>query len=55
MAEEKLRFAAVVTLAVGASGISIMGVGAAFWALLAGLVTLAIERDVAHFKAKTGG
>ncbi len=51
MADDRLRFAAVVTLAVGASGFSIGGVGAAFWALLAGLAALAIERGVAHIRA----
>lgn len=54
MADEKLRFAAVITFAVGASGLSILGVGAAFWALVAGLITLAIERDVAQLKASRG-
>ncbi len=52
MADERQRFAAVMTFAVGASGLSILGVGAAFWALVAGLVTLAIERDVAQVKAR---
>ncbi len=50
MGDEKQRFAAVVTLTVGASGLSIFGIGAAFWALLAGLFTLAIARAVAQFK-----
>lgn len=54
MADEKQRFAAVITFAVGASGLSILGVGAAFWALLAGLLTLAIERNVAHLRARAG-
>jgi benzoate membrane transport protein len=52
MGDDKQRFAAVVTFAVGASGLSILGIGAAFWALLAGLATLAIERNVAHLKAR---
>jgi benzoate membrane transport protein len=55
MSDEKQRFAAVVTFAVGASGLSIFGVGAAFWALVAGLVTLAIERDVAQVMGKGRG
>lgn len=54
MADERQRFAAVITFAVGASGLSILGVGAAFWALMAGLITLAIERRVAHLRASTG-
>lgn len=52
MADEKLRFSAVITFAVGASGLALFGIGAAFWALLAGLITLAIERNVAHLRAK---
>jgi len=55
MADERQRFAAVMTFAVGASGLSILGVGAAFWALVAGLITLAIERNVAHFRAGMAG
>jgi benzoate membrane transport protein len=51
MADDKQRFAAVITLAVGASGFSLGGVGAAFWALLAGLGALAIERVVSQVKA----
>jgi benzoate membrane transport protein len=43
------------TFAVGASGLSIFGVGAAFWALVAGLITLAIERNVAHLRAGMAG
>lgn len=38
------RFAAVITLVVTASGMSLFGIGAAFWGLAAGLFTLAIER-----------
>lgn len=52
MSDDRMRFAAVVTLAVGASNLSMFGVGAAFWALLAGLATLAIERAVAHVKGR---
>lgn len=51
MADEKMRFPAVITFAVGASGLAIAGVGAAFWALAAGLLTLAIDRNVSHLKA----
>jgi benzoate membrane transport protein len=53
MADDRQRFAAVVTLTIGASGLSIAGVGAAFWALCGGLITLAIERFVAHLKGAT--
>lgn len=37
------RFAATVTLAVTASGIAILGVGAAFWGLIAGLTIFILE------------
>jgi benzoate membrane transport protein len=38
------RESAVVTFVVAASGISVLGVGAAFWALVAGLVVRAVIR-----------
>jgi benzoate membrane transport protein len=44
MAEPKDRFAAVVTFAVTASGLGLLGIGAAFWGLAAGLATLGLER-----------
>jgi benzoate membrane transport protein len=44
LAEERHRFAAVVTFAVTASGVAVLGIGAAFWGLIAGLVVLGIER-----------
>ena len=37
------RFAATLTLAVTASGVVVLGIGAAFWGLLAGLVLHALE------------
>jgi benzoate membrane transport protein len=40
------RFAAAVTLATGASGVALFGIGAAFWGLVAGLVVLTGERLV---------
>lgn len=42
MAQESLRLPALVTFVVAASGITVAGVGAAFWALLAGLVLAAV-------------
>ncbi|WP_442757576.1 benzoate/H(+) symporter BenE family transporter, partial [Pseudomonas sp. PM2] len=36
------RFPAVLTLAVTASGVSLFGIGSAFWGLAAGLLALAI-------------
>lgn len=41
--EESERFPAVLTLAVTASGISLFGVGAAFWGLVAGIAALAAQ------------
>jgi benzoate membrane transport protein len=41
---EKERFAAAGTLAVTASGVTLMGVGSAFWGLVFGLLVLAVER-----------
>ena len=38
------RFAATVTLTVTASGVAVLGIGAAFWGLLAGLTAYAIEQ-----------
>ena len=38
------RFAATVTLCVAASGVVVLGIGAAFWGLLAGLAVLGAER-----------
>ena len=40
------RFAAAGTLAVTASGITLMGVGSAFWGLAFGLIVLGIDRSV---------
>ncbi len=41
---ERERFAAVIAFTVTASGITLAGVGAAFWGLLAGLLALGLER-----------
>jgi benzoate membrane transport protein len=40
------RFAAAGTLAVTASGVTLMGVGSAFWGLIFGLIVLGIDRYV---------
>ena len=44
MAVDRERFAAVTAFAVTASGMGLLGVGGAFWGLLAGLAVLGIER-----------
>jgi len=43
LTEERHRFAAIVTFAVTASGISAVGIGSAFWGLVAGLVIFGLE------------
>ncbi len=44
MAEEDGREAALVTFLVTASGLSLLGVGAAFWGLVAGVVVRVVLR-----------
>jgi benzoate membrane transport protein len=44
LAADRERFAAAGTLAVTASGVTLMGVGSAFWGLCFGLVVLGLER-----------
>lgn len=43
MGDAERRFPAVLTLAVTASGVSLLGIGSAFWGLIAGLVALGID------------
>ncbi|QIB32498.1 benzoate/H(+) symporter BenE family transporter [Ancylobacter pratisalsi] len=43
MGDTAMRFPAVLTLAVTASGVSLLGIGSAFWGLMAGLAALGIE------------
>jgi benzoate membrane transport protein len=42
--DEKERLAATVTFAVTASGLTVFGIGAAFWGLAAGLIVLILDR-----------
>jgi benzoate membrane transport protein len=44
LADERHRLAAVVAFAVTASGITVIGIGSAFWGLLAGLLVLWLDR-----------
>ncbi|WP_342360712.1 benzoate/H(+) symporter BenE family transporter [Terrarubrum flagellatum] len=44
MGQEKERFAAVIAFGVAASGLSLFGVGSAFWSLVAGLAVLGLDR-----------
>ncbi len=46
LAADEERFAAAGTLAVTASGVTLMGVGSAFWGLCFGLLVLGVERAV---------
>ncbi len=43
LSDDAKRFPAVLTLAVTASGLTLFGIGSAFWGLAAGLVALALE------------
>lgn len=43
-ADERLRLPAVVTFVVAGSGLSVAGIGAAFWALVAGLALVGLSR-----------
>jgi len=50
-ADPAQRFAATMTLAVTGSGVAVLGVGAAFWGLAAGLAVWGIERLAARRRA----
>ena len=43
LSEEAMRFPAVLTLAVTASGLTLFGIGSAFWGLAAGLIALGLD------------
>jgi benzoate membrane transport protein len=42
--DRETRLPAVITFVVGAAGITVMGIGGAFWALVAGILVLALQR-----------
>jgi benzoate membrane transport protein len=44
MADDRTRFPALLTFAVAASGMSMLGIGAAFWGLAIGLLALGVEK-----------
>ena len=52
LAEEARRFAAVLTLAVTASGLSLFGIGSAFWGLAAGLAALGLDALAPRIRAR---
>jgi benzoate membrane transport protein len=43
LSDDTKRFPAIVTLAVTASGLTLFGIGSAFWGLVAGLITLGLD------------
>jgi benzoate membrane transport protein len=53
LTEEDKRFPAVLTFVVTASGLSMLGIGSAFWGLTAGLLALAIERAGAGRRSRS--
>jgi benzoate membrane transport protein len=52
LAEEAKRFPAVLTLAVTASGLSLLGIGSAFWGLAAGLACLGLDRAAGRLRRR---
>ncbi len=52
VAQEKERFAAIFTFGIAASGLSFLGIGAAFWGLVAGLLILALDRLGATLRSR---
>jgi benzoate membrane transport protein len=52
---ENERLPAIITFLVTASGVSLLGIGSAFWALLAGLVVLAFLNPKTAQTARTSG
>lgn len=54
LSDESYREAAAVTFVVAASGFTVLGVGAAFWALLAGGVLLVVIRVPGRLPARAG-
>ncbi len=52
MQDESLRYPALLTFAVTASGVSFFGIGAAFWGLVAGLGALGIDAAVRRVRQR---
>jgi benzoate membrane transport protein len=50
LADEARRFPAILTFAVTASGLSLLGIGSAFWGLGAGLLALGLDRGAAALR-----
>lgn len=51
LGEERQRFAAVVTFAISASGMSLLGIGPAFWGLVGGLAVHGLDRLASALRA----
>lgn len=51
LGDENRRFAAVTTFLITASGISLFGIGAAFWGLIAGLTVMLLEAVTGKMRA----
>ncbi|MCG7391883.1 benzoate/H(+) symporter BenE family transporter [Microvirga sp. ACRRW] len=52
LSDEPKRFPAVLTLAVTASGITLYGIGSAFWGLAAGLIALALDALIVQLRKR---
>jgi benzoate membrane transport protein len=52
LSEEAKRFPAVIALAVTASGITLYGIGSAFWGLAAGLIALGLDALVIQLRKR---
>lgn len=53
ISDEAKRFPAVLTLTVTASGLTLLGIGSAFWGLVAGLLAVALDRLALRLRGKT--
>lgn len=54
LADPGLRLAATLTLALTASGMSLGGIGSAFWGLLAGLIAVGLQIGAEQFRSRRG-
>jgi benzoate membrane transport protein len=50
--DDTKRFAAILTFAVTASGLSMAGIGSAFWGLAAGLLALGLDRAALTLRSR---
>jgi len=52
LGDERLRFPALLTFVVTASGLALFGIGSAFWGLAAGLLALALDRAALRLRSR---